>query len=82
MGPDELTVAQLLTRAQTERPTEIILALPPGIDGDMTATYLAGVLDGKVPAITRIARGLPIGSSVEHTDKATLSVAFERRSAE
>ena len=80
IGPEDINLSHLLDRVKEEHPKEIILALAPSVEADATAMYIARILD-EVP-VTRIARGLPIGSQVEHTDSATLAAAFQRRSAE
>jgi recombination protein RecR len=58
---------------------EIILALDPNVEGEATVLYLARLLHPIVPKITRIARGIPIGSDLEFVDDATLAKALEGR---
>ena len=58
---------------------EIILALDPNVEGEATVLYLAKLLHPIVPRITRIARGIPIGSDLEFVDDATLAKALEGR---
>ncbi|MEM6647899.1 MAG: recombination mediator RecR [Bacteroidota bacterium] len=58
---------------------EIILALNPNVEGDTTAYYLSQLLKPFNVRVTRIARGLPIGSNLEYADEATLSRALEGR---
>lgn len=59
---------------------EIILALNPNVEGDTTAYYISQLLKPHGVALTRIARGLPIGGDLEYADEATLSRALEGRS--
>ena len=58
---------------------EVILALDPNVEGEATVLYLARLLHPIVPRITRIARGIPIGSDLEFVDDATLAKALEGR---
>lgn len=89
IGPDELKIRQLLSRitASTNGESddsieirEIILALNPNVEGDATAMYISQLLKPLGVSVTRIARGLPIGSDLEYADEATLARAFEGRS--
>lgn len=83
IGPDELKIKELLTRIekyQTERPVgEIILALDPNVEGEATTIYLGKLIRPFGIKLTRIARGLPIGSDLEFADQATLARALEAR---
>jgi recombination protein RecR len=58
---------------------EIILAMDPNVEGEATTLYLAKLLSPLVDRVTRIARGIPIGSDLEFADEATLSRALEGR---
>lgn len=60
---------------------EIILAMNPNVEGDTTAYYISQLLKPYEVRITRIARGLPIGSHLEYADEATLARALEGRSS-
>ena len=80
IGPDELKIRELLLRLNEEKGVkEIILALDPNVEGEATVLYLAKLLHPIVPRITRIARGIPIGSDLEFVDDATLVKALEGR---
>ena len=63
-----------------EEVKEVILALNPNVEGDTTAYYLSQLLKHHEARLTRIARGIPIGSALEYADEATLSRALEGRS--
>jgi len=78
IGPEDLKIKELLERLddQTE---EIILATNPSVEGEATAIYLSRLLKPMGIKITRIARGLPVGSDLEFADSATLSRAVEGR---
>jgi recombination protein RecR len=83
VGPEDLAIAHLVARVRGEGIAEVILATDLDVEGEATASYLAAVLapragDGKA-RITRIARGLPIGGSLEHADGVTLALALEGR---
>lgn len=76
----ELRISELLRRIPEESVTEIILALNPTTEGDLTALYLKKKLQD-VPGITvtRLARGLSTGGDIEYADEATLSSALTHR---
>jgi recombination protein RecR len=80
VGPEELKIRELLMRLSPEKDVkEIILALDPNIEGEATTLYLAKLLHDIVPRVTRIARGIPIGSDLEFVDDATIAKAMEGR---
>jgi recombination protein RecR len=86
IGPERLRIRELLERVVAaeqagEQVTEVILATNPSLEGDATATYLAERLAGHVGAITRIARGLPVGGDLEYADEITLIRALQGRRA-
>ncbi len=78
IGPENLNIDSLKSRLK-EGIAEIILATNPSTEGEATATYLTSVLKRKGIRITRIARGLPAGGSLEFADKTTLARALENR---
>jgi recombination protein RecR len=80
IGPEDLKVKELLRRIEPGV-KEIILALNPNIEGEATTIYLTRLLKPLGPNITRLARGIPVGSDLEFTDEATLSRALEGRVA-
>ena len=84
IGPDELRIHELINRTQKSEGAikEIILATNPTMEGEATAMYIAKQLksaDADVK-ISRIGRGLPIGSDIEYADPTTLERAMEGRS--
>ena len=88
IGPDALTVEDLVARvrdaganARSEPVREVILGLNPTMEGDGTALYLAGRLREVAPGlkVSRLARGLPTGSSLEVVSKAVLADAVSGR---
>jgi recombination protein RecR len=79
IGPDDLKIKELLARVEGGNVREVILATHPSMPGEATALHLSRVLAGKVPKITRLARGLPVGATLEFTDEVTLHQAFAGR---
>ena len=79
VGPEQLRIAELLTRIDTEEPREIILALGADVEGEATANYLRDLLREKPVTVTRIAQGLPAGGGLESADELTLSRALSGR---
>lgn len=80
IGPDDLTIPQLLKRAGEEGILEIIIATNPGMEGDATAMYLNRELSKTGVKVTRPARGLPTGGDLEYVDTVTLMRALQGRS--
>jgi recombination protein RecR len=86
IGPERLRIRELLDRVEAARRAgrpfeEVILATNPTLEGEATAMYLAEQLDGSVGAVTRIARGLPVGGDLEYADEVTLIRALQGRRA-
>lgn len=79
IGPDDIRINELLQRVESGNVHEIILATNPDIEGEATASYIARLLQDKGIKLTRIARGVPIGSDLEYADEITLSKALEGR---
>ena len=79
VGPNDLRLEELLARITTIHPHELILATNPNLEGEATAMYIKGILAGTSVTITRLAKGLPMGSDLEYADSSTLSQAFEGR---
>jgi recombination protein RecR len=79
IGPDDLYIKQLLNRVHSGGVKEIILATNINVEGEATAMYLQRIISPLGIKITRIARGLPVGSDIEYADEITLSRALEGR---
>ncbi len=79
VGPEDLKIAELLTRVENTPPREIIIATNPNLEGDATAIYIQRQLEGSGIDVTRLARGLPIGGDLEYADEMTLSRALAGR---
>jgi recombination protein RecR len=81
IGPDDLRIKELIQRLSKTEIEEVILALNPNVEGEATTLYLSKLLKPLDIKVTRIARGLPVGSNLEFADEATLSRALEGRIA-
>jgi len=80
IGPDDLRVAALLARMENGSGIrEVILATNPSMEGEVTATYLRGALEGTGMRVTRIALGLPVGGDLEYADAVTIARALAAR---
>lgn len=80
IGPDELRIQPLLDRMSGEEPVrEVILATSSGVEGEATAVYLEGLLRPAGIRVTRLARGIPVGSDLEYVDGSTLAEALAGR---
>jgi recombination protein RecR len=77
--PEDLRIRELLERMRTEPIQEIILATNPNVAGEATALYLSKLLAPLGVKVTRIARGVPMGSDLEYSDQVTLARALEGR---
>jgi recombination protein RecR len=79
VGPDKLSIGQLLSRIRSGAVKELILALNPTIEGDTTALYLQKILKDYPVEVSRLASGLPVGGDLEYADRLTLSRSFRGR---
>jgi recombination protein RecR len=79
VGPNELKIAELERRLQNEHISEVIIATNVNTDGETTSLYLQKLLKPYTVRITRIACGVPRGSSLEYVDQETLACALAGR---
>ena len=81
VGPEEIKIAELLTRLRDTdtEVAEVIVATNPNLEGEATAMYLARLLGPLEIRVTRLARGLPAGADLEYADDLTLGRAIEFR---
>ena len=79
IGPDELNLESLYNRIKSGM--EVILATNPSVEGDTTCLYLSQKLEKLGATVTRLARGLPVGSDLEYMDELTLVRAMEGRTS-
>ncbi|MBS1560793.1 MAG: recombination protein RecR [Bacteroidetes bacterium] len=78
IGPDDIRLHELLSRLNMQV-HELILALNPNVEGEVTTQYIAKMVSPLAIPVTRIARGVPMGSDLEFADDATLARALEGR---
>jgi recombination protein RecR len=84
VGPDQLSVSGLVERireggAMGREVREVIVATNASVEGEATAVYLEGVIRPLGPRVTRLARGIPVGSDLEYVDGSTLAEALSGR---
>ena len=79
VGPRDIRLIELLERAEKEKPSEVILALNPTIEGEATASYIASKLKSLGVKASKIAYGVPIGGTLEYVDPLTLGRSLDDR---
>lgn len=81
IGPGELNVASLRERVDRSDPpvTEVIVATNSSVEGEATAVYLENMLRTRNLRVTRLARGIPVGSDLEYVDGTTIAEALAGR---
>lgn len=79
IGPDDLSITQLMRRLGEAEVREVILATDPNLEGEATAAYLSRLLHSIDVPVSRLASGLPVGGDLEFADEVTLGRAFEGR---
>ena len=79
VGPDDINLKSLINRLMDSQINEIIVATNATADGEATAMYISRVLKPAGIKVTRLARGLAVGSDIEYTDEVTLLRAIENR---
>lgn len=79
IGADDIRIKELLNRLTTDEVKEVILALPPSVEGEATSLYLSKLIKPFGIKISRIAFGLPVGADLEYADEITITKAIEGR---
>lgn len=79
VGPEQIHLGTLARRVQEGGTREVIVATNPTVEGEATALYVSQLLQDLDCRVTRLARGLPVGGSIEFLDEATLGRALEGR---
>jgi len=79
IGPDELNIKSLLERVKNNTVKEVIIATSATVEGEATALYISRMLEKSNIVSSRIAYGMPVGSSLEYSDEVTISRALEGR---
>ena len=79
VGPDDIRIKELVARVSQGNVEEVIMATNPDVEGETTARYISRLLEPFEVKVTRLAYGIPVGSSLEFADDATLMRALEGR---
>ncbi len=79
INPEDLKIRELVGRVRTEPVDEVIVATNSTLEGDATQVYIAREIVPLGVKVTRLARGLPVGSDLEYADEVTLGRALENR---
>lgn len=79
IGPEHLKIRELIQRIEHPAIVEVVIGLDATLEGDATALYLQNQLTGRGKKISRLAFGLPMGSSLDYIDGNTLARAFSDR---
>jgi len=79
IGPEQLNIAKLLTRAGAPEVKEILLALNATVEGQSTSHYISDQLASTDVTVSRLAQGVPIGGELDYLDDGTLAAAFKAR---
>lgn len=79
VGPEDITIKELLSRLSDENIKEVIMATNPTVEGEATAMYISRLLKPMGIAVSRLAYGIPVGADLEYADEITLSRALEGR---
>ncbi len=80
VGPEQLTIKNLVERVTEGQITEVIMATNPTIEGDTTAMYISKLVKPFGVKVTRLAYGIPVGADIEYADDVTLMRALSGRS--
>lgn len=81
VGPDDLTIAKLVSRVAAGGVAEVIIAVNATIEGQTTAHYITDQLAGLSVKVTRLAHGVPVGGELDYLDEGTLAAALKSRTA-
>ena len=79
VGPEDITVKELLARISADGVEEVIMATGSNVEGELTAMYISKLLKPLGVKVTRLAYGLPVGSDLQYADAVTLSRALQGR---
>ena len=79
IGPQDLTIGALVSRAHDPSVKEVILALNATVEGQTTAHYITELLHDADVKVTRLAHGVPVGGELDYLDEGTLSAAIKQR---
>lgn len=79
IGPEDITIKELLARIGGDEVKEVIMATNPTVEGEATAMYISRLLKPMGITVSRLAYGIPVGAELEYADEVTLTKALEGR---
>ena len=79
IGPEDITIKELLARIGSDEVKEVIMATNPTVEGEATAMYISRLLKPMGITVSRLAYGVPVGAELEYADEVTLTKALEGR---
>ena len=79
INPEDIRLDKLIKRLEENKFKEVIIAVKPCLEGEMTALYINNVLSGMNIEVSRLASGIPMGADMEYIDPITLEKAFDNR---
>jgi recombination protein RecR len=79
VGPEDITIKELLARMADGVVQEVIMATNPTVEGEATAMYISRLLKPMGITVSRLAYGVPVGADLEYADEVTLTKALEGR---
>lgn len=79
VGPEDITIKELLARIADDKIKEVIMATNPTVEGEATAMYISRLLKPMGITVSRLAYGVPVGAELEYADEVTLTRALEGR---
>lgn len=79
INPEDIRLDKLIKRINDHNFKEVIIAVKPCLEGEMTALYIKSVLSGMNIVVSRLASGIPMGADMEYIDAITLEKAFDNR---
>ncbi len=77
--PEDLNMDKLIQRIDAEEISEIILALPATVDGQITMHYISSMLKDKHVKVSTLAQGIPVGGELDYMDDGTIKLALDLR---
>ena len=79
INPEDIRIDKLIKRIEKENFKEIIIAVKPCLEGEMTALYIGNILSGMNVVVSRLASGIPMGADMEYIDPITFEASFDNR---
>lgn len=79
INPEDIRLDKLIKRLEKNNFKEVIIAVKPCLEGEMTALYINNILSGMGVVVSRLASGIPMGADMEYIDPITLEKAFDNR---